>query len=93
MKKLTFAVTAICVISGYNLCNLCFAQIDYTVTAPYTSPTRNTCGAIDNCTSLFSEDHLYQVTIPVNGLWTFHYAAVHPMIPGWKLEQVSAPMI
>ncbi len=44
---------------------------DYFVTAPYTSPSRNTCGAINNCALRTSEDHEYQVTIPSNGTWTF----------------------
>src|SRR3989304_378230 len=51
--------------------NNALAQVDYTVSAPYTSPVRNTCGAVNNCTTLTSEDHVYQVSIPANGIWTF----------------------
>ena len=48
-----------------------FRPADYVVTAPYTSPTRNTCGAGNDCSITLSEDHNYQVTIPSTGLWHF----------------------
>jgi PKD repeat protein len=44
---------------------------DYSVTGPYTSPTRTTCGAVNNCGLRGSEDHEYQITIPSAGSWTF----------------------
>lgn len=52
------------------LSSLGFGQ-DFNVTAPYTSPTRTTCGAVSNCAIRASEDHQYQVTIPSDGTWIF----------------------
>jgi hypothetical protein len=48
---------------------------DYNVTGPYTSPTRTTCGAGNDCGLESSEDHQYQVTIPTTGNWTFSLCA------------------
>jgi hypothetical protein len=45
---------------------------DFTVTAPYTSPARNTCGAGDDCNLFYGEDHEYQVTIPYASTWSFN---------------------
>ena len=53
------------------LVNNVFAQVDYPATAPYTSPSRSTCGALDDCTFLFSEEHVYEVNILTTGNWTF----------------------
>ncbi|NNC83695.1 MAG: T9SS type A sorting domain-containing protein [Flavobacteriales bacterium] len=44
---------------------------DFSVTAPYTSPTRSTCGASNDCALETSEDHQYAVTIATAGDWTF----------------------
>jgi hypothetical protein len=49
---------------------------DFEVTAPYTSPQRTTCGGIDRCqpegNPLVHEEHVYLVTIPNDGLWSFN---------------------
>ena len=65
MKKLTTIILAVFLSSNV------LAQVDFTVSAPYTSPSRNTCGAVNNCFNLNSEEHVYEVTIPTNGSWTF----------------------
>ena len=44
---------------------------DFSVTAPYTSPTRSTCGAVNNCALRGSEDHEYEVVVAVAGTYTF----------------------
>lgn len=45
---------------------------DYAVTAPYTSPLRNTCTpAVSDCTLRPSPEHIYEVTIPSSGDWKF----------------------
>ncbi|MBN2541874.1 choice-of-anchor J domain-containing protein, partial [bacterium] len=47
---------------------------DFVVTAPYTSPDspmRTTCGESNDCELQTSEDHIYEVTIPNDGLWIF----------------------
>jgi len=44
---------------------------DFMVTAPYTSPTRSTCGAGNDCALRTTEDHSYQVLLPSAGDWTF----------------------
>ena len=43
---------------------------DYVVTAPGTWEG-HTCGAGNDCISRSSEEHVYEVTIPQNGTWTF----------------------
>ena len=47
------------------------AEPDFSVTAPYTSPMRTTCGAGDDCAQDTSEDHVYEVTINDDGYWDF----------------------
>jgi len=64
MKKATIFLLVISFVQGL------FAQ-DFIVTAPYTSPTRTTCGAVNNCGLGSSEDHTYRVTLPTSGSWTF----------------------
>ena len=45
---------------------------DFSVVAPYTSPTRTTCGAGDDCNVCEdNSEHIYQVTIPSSGMWEF----------------------
>ena len=46
---------------------------DFTVTAPYVSPFRFTCGAGHDCdlAGLDWDDHIYKVTIPAAGTWRF----------------------
>jgi hypothetical protein len=46
-------------------------QADYVVNAPYTSPQRSTCGAGNSCGLRHTEEHIYQITIPSSGEWTF----------------------
>ncbi len=65
MLKLTTLVVTVLVVNNV------FAQVDYTVGAPYTSPSRTTCGAVNDCSILASEDHVYEVNIPTTGNWTF----------------------
>jgi hypothetical protein len=43
---------------------------DFITAAPVTV-TGNTCGAGNNCASRSGEDHVYEVTIPSDGSWTF----------------------
>ena len=43
---------------------------DFSTTAPVTV-TGNTCGANNNCATRASEEHVYEVTIPSDGSWTF----------------------
>jgi hypothetical protein len=56
---------------GNYVLNIWRGPVDFAVTAPYTSPTRTTCGAVNDCGLRSSEDQLYEVTIPNAGLWTF----------------------
>jgi len=55
-------------------CDYC----DYSVTAPYTSPARSTCGGFDRCdpgpcqNHNTSADHVYCVEIPYAGTWSFN---------------------
>lgn len=44
---------------------------DFTFSAPFVSPMENTCGAGDDCPLLPSEDHIYEVMIPLTGTWDF----------------------
>jgi hypothetical protein len=44
---------------------------DYTETAPFTSPLRNTCTAGDDCFLSPSPEHVYEVVIPNSGSWIF----------------------
>lgn len=44
---------------------------DFAVTAPYSSPTRTTCGAGNDCALGNTEEHSYQVFLPTAGDWTF----------------------
>ncbi len=44
---------------------------DFIVTAPYTSPERNTCGSLNDCALVTSEEQMYEVTIPTTGEWEF----------------------
>ena len=48
------------------------AAVDYYVTAPYTSPVRDTCGAGDDCGLRGTLEHEYRVTIPHAGQWSFN---------------------
>lgn len=48
---------------------------DYSVTAPYTSPSRSTCGAGNDCGLTGTEDHQYQVVIPSADTWTISLCA------------------
>ena len=43
---------------------------DFPITAPSTV-TGNTCGAENNCVNRSGEEHVYEVTIPSDGSWTF----------------------
>jgi hypothetical protein len=45
--------------------------IDFSVTAPYTSPVSTTVGAGMNCSFSSAEDHVYAITIPCQSDWTF----------------------
>jgi hypothetical protein len=46
-------------------------EVDFCVAAPYSSPTRNTCGEGNDCALRASEEHEYEVAIPNDGTWTF----------------------
>ena len=45
---------------------------DFHVTAPYTSPLRDTCGSTDDCTLRTGEEHTYEVIIPYESVWNFN---------------------
>jgi hypothetical protein len=48
---------------------------DFEVVAPYTSPRRDTCGALNRChpqnQQFDTPEHVYCVTIPYDGVWCF----------------------
>jgi hypothetical protein len=52
------------------------AACDFEVVAPFTSPQRNNCGALDRCHPdnqwFDTSEHAYCVTIPNDGLWSFN---------------------
>ena len=49
---------------------------DFDVTAPFTSPQRSTCGALNRCqpTNQYysTPEHVYGITIPYDGVWSFN---------------------
>ena len=57
---------------AFNLSITAFvpASPDYVVTAPGTW-TGTTCGALNDCATRTAEEHIYEVTIPTAGNWSF----------------------
>jgi hypothetical protein len=51
---------------------------DFQVTAPGTWTDGNTCGAGNDCSLRPSEDQIWEVTIPTDGIWTFGLCATSP---------------